>query len=180
VSSFFPQPNRLPTQGFFGPAPAAPGGVSFSIPIAAGGSTGPSANGPGQSYNGGASTASALNIPAGFFGESPFPINPDPTLINGVALSAFGLMSTSPVNLPPNGLGFVLILAQAGLPQNFFAAVDFTLGDGNVYHLTSASAQLNNPWDDTATGIGFTTWVWPNSLEPFFPPASYPGLIVVS
>jgi len=145
--------------------------VTFTIPAASFGSTGPSLNGPGQTYYGAASSG---GTPSGFNGGA---ISPDPTFVDSVQLTAFGQISTSPVDIAPNGLGFIVILAQAGLPQDFFTNVTFTLGDGNPYDLATADATLNSPWDDT--GTGYTTWIW-SSPEPFFPPATFPDVITIN
>ena len=136
------------------------------------GSTGPSFNGPGQTFF--SAVTSTAGTPSGFSGPGAAP---DPLTIKGAQLSTFGMISTSPVNLPPNGLGFIVILATAGLPQNHFTSVSFTLSNGHSYTLTTASADFNTPWDDTATTSGWTTWVWPNSVEPFFPPPSFSSAI---
>jgi hypothetical protein len=173
VTQFFPQPNLLPTDGFFGPA--ASGGSQFNITAIGAGSTGPSFNGPGQAYFGGASSG-VVGTPSGFTAGA---ISPDPFTIHGIDVVAFGQMSTSPAVIPPNGNAFVMILNAPGLPQTFFTALDFTLSDSTVWHLTTAGAMFNTPWDDSATGAGYTTWVWV-STEPFFPPPTWPTPIVVT
>lgn len=147
--------------------------VIFQITSIGTGSTGPSFNGPGQTYYGGASSF-VVTTPSGFTGGS---LSPDPVVIGGHVVAAFGQMAAAPGVVSPTGNSFVLILNAPGLPQNLFTAIDFTLSDATVWHLTSASALFNNPWDDTA--LGYTTWVWP-STEPFFPPPSWPSNIVVS
>ena len=164
---------KITTEGYFG---GATGGATamFSLPSVSVGSTGPSQNGPGQSFAGGA-TSGVFPTPSGRSGGA---ISPDPFTIHGVGVVAFGQFSTAPLFLPPTGQGFVLILNQAGLAQNFFTGLSFTLGSGNSYNLTTAAAMFNHPWDDTATGTGYTTWVWP-SAEAFFPPASWPNPITV-
>jgi len=147
--------------------------VTFTVPAASFGSTGPSQNGPGQTYYGAASSG---GTPSGFTGGT---LSPDPTFVDGVQLTAFGQISASPVDIAPNGLGFIVILAQAGLPQDFFTNVTFTLGDGNPYDLATADALFNNPWDDSATSPGYTTWIW-SSPEPFFPPATFPDIVTIN
>lgn len=172
---FFRSGNPLiVSEGYFG---GATGGATsqFSLTGTSFGSTGPSSNGPGQSYAGGASSG-VFPTPSGFISPG---ISPDPFTIHGVGLVAWGQFSTAPLFLPPNGLGFVLILNQAGLAQNFFTGVDFTLGNGNHYSLTTAAAMFNHPWNDTATGTGYTTWVWPSG-EAFFPPPTWPNPITVN
>lgn len=168
-------PPGLSLKGFFGgqPVPQA-SGLTFNVTGISFGSSGPSFNGPGQSNAGGASSR-VFPTPSGFISGT---FAPDPFSINGVGMVAFGQFSTSPDNIPPNGLCFMLILNQAGLPQDFFTSIDFTLGNGNAYSLTSAGAMFNSPWDDTATGTGFTTWVWVSN-EGFFPPPSWPNPVTV-
>lgn len=162
MSGFFPTPNQLPTDGFFGVAAAGGGTVQFTASGFTFGSTGPSFNGPGQTYDAGNCTSQIINTPSGFnSGSAP---NPDPTVINGATLVAFGNFSTAPVNIPPNGIFFMIIVAGVH-PQNLFTSLDFdTTGPAQHWTLTTASAMFNNPWDDTATGGGYTTWVWPNGL----------------
>lgn len=145
------------------------GGTNIMAPFGFGSSssTGPSLNGPGQTCGSVIGSAFAPT-PSGL--AAPL-CSPDPFVINGVDLSAFGEVGTSPFNLPPTGLAFIVILFQAGLPQNHFANVSFTTGGGNVYSLDTSSAQFNTPWDDT--GTGFTTWIWLATLEPFFPPTDF-------
>lgn len=159
-----PQPN----QGGGGSG----GSLILNITAISVGSSGPSSNGPGQTYYGAASSG-IFGTPSGFVGGS---FAPDPFNLHGVPLVAFGQVGTSPATIPPNGNAFIVILNQAGLPQNFFTGVSFTLGSGNSYNLLTAAAMFNTPWDDTATGGGYTTWVW-TSLEGFFPPASWPNPI---
>lgn len=161
MGGFLVNPNLLATEGFFGGASGG-GGTSFQVPGIVFGSTGPSFNGPGQTFDAGGGTTFVIGTPSGFTGGS---IVPDPSLIGGALVVAFGNFSTAPGNIPPFGIFFMLILDGGALPQNQFAALDFSTSNPvQTWHLTSAAAQFNNPWNDTATPNGYSTWVWPNNL----------------
>jgi len=176
MGGFLVNPNLLATEGFFGGASGG-GGTTFSAPGVTFGSTGPSFNGPGQTYDAGNGTTGIFPTPSGFTGGA---ISPDPSFINGAGIVAFGNFSTAPANIPPNGIFFMLILDGGTHPQNFFTSLDFsTVNPVQTWHLTTAAAQFNTPWDDRLTGGGYTTWVWPNNLG-FADQPTFPGLIVVT
>ncbi len=158
-------------KGFFPKQPVLLALPGFMIPTIGVGSTGPSFNGPGQSFDGAASSGlGVFHTPSGFRGGS---ISPDPSFVHSVGVVAFGQFSSGPNQY------FVLILNQGGLAQNFFHDIHFMLGNGHAYTLTSASSMFNAPWNDTATGTGYTTWVW-LSPEAFFPPPTFAGQITVN